>query len=82
MPVGRQRDQRAKTLIGGRVVAVVGIVMTQRGLELGDIGLCLGALGLVGRAPHALYDNRRQQTHDQNRHHDFDAGESVLTVSA
>src|SRR5271155_4450953 len=77
----RRGDQRAKTLLGGRVVAVVEIVAIERGLNLCEIGALLGALGLVGGAPQALPDDR-EQTQDQNKHHDFDQGESVLIAGA
>src|SRR5208337_691419 len=80
--VGRRRHQRVQTLVGGRVVAVVEVVAIERGLDLGEISLRLGLLGLVGGAAQTLDDDRREQAEDQNNHHDFNQGETVLIVSA
>src|SRR5580704_17231595 len=80
--VGRRRHQRAQSLVGGGVVAVVEVVAIERGLDLCEVGLRLGPLGLVGGAAETLNDDRREQAQNQNNHHDFNQGETILIVSA
>src|ERR1700722_3961631 len=79
---GRRRNQRTQALVGGGIETVVEVVAIECGLDLGEVGLRLGRLGLVGGAAQTLYDDRREQTQDQNNYHDFNQGESILIVSA